>query len=426
VNVESSNPPAPVPDSGLAQALEPLRDRTYRRYWYSNALFTAGEQMQLQARQWLVASLTSSRTLIGAVGFLQGGVVLFISPIGGVLGDNVSQRNLLAWSRVGVLLLAILLGTLIATHTVAIWQIMVVSVFAGLIQGLSQPASQTFIYNLVGRNQLTRAIALNSVANGLTNTGGLALGGVLIGLFSVAGNFYLAAGIFAIALFQFMQLPEQGQYAAPARKRGNFFTELKGGFELAVHDKLIFAVVLLASTTLISTFPFALRVVVAKDVLHAGAYGFGILSAASALGSVSGAVAVAFFNTKRKGLALLIFSLIKEAATLVYGVSSSLWLSAAMDFVMGVYVAYFMTMIASLLQTEVPEHLRSRSISLFFMATSAAAFGSLVAGVFADWIGDRQAILLSGVVRGIIVLLIFLFLPALRRQGQTKAVAPAT
>lgn len=412
------------PEQGTAfgRAVAPLKDRHYRNYWFSNALFTGGQQMQMAARQYLVTEITGSRTLLGLTGFLGGAVGIVVSPIAGVIGDRVSQKQLLLWARAGLVALALLIAFLVVFDSIKVWHILAISLAAGVIGAISQPATQTFIYNLVGRERLTSAIALNSVANGLFQTFFLALGGVLIGLFSIAGNFFLAAAVFLFAIALFWTIPENRRANRPRRA---VWLEVREGFVLAKQDKLVLGCVLLATTTLLSTFPFALRVVIAKDELHAGGVGFGILNAASAAGSVVGSFLIAMAGgVKQKGMLVLVMSMVKEIATLIYAFSPYLWLSASLDFVMGLYVASFMTMLTSMIQMEVPEHMRSRALSLFFMAISAAAFGSLLAGVTADLIGDRWAIAWSAIVRGIIVILIFTMLPKLRNYGRPPLPPP--
>ena len=143
--------------------------------------------------QWLVTSLTESRAVVGLVGFVQGATVVLTSPLAGVAVDRLSKRHLLMAGRLGIAALVCAMAVLIAAERIEIWHILVASVVGGLLTALMQPATQTYVFDVVKREHLQSAVSLNAGANSLAQTAGPALGGLLVGAVGFVGAYISSA-----------------------------------------------------------------------------------------------------------------------------------------------------------------------------------------------------------------------------------------
>src|SRR5213082_3295184 len=196
---------------GLLRAFLALRHRNFRLFWFGQMISLMGTWMQTIGQAWLVLQLTHSAWLLGIVGALQFLPVMLLSLFGGVLADRMPKRTVLLFTQSFAMLQAAVLWTLVATGEVRLWHVLVLAALLGLTNSIDMPTRQAFVVEMVGREDLPNAIALNSSLFNLARVLGPGLGGLIIAWLGVAPLFLLnaisfIAVIVGLALIDMKQL----------------------------------------------------------------------------------------------------------------------------------------------------------------------------------------------------------------------------
>jgi MFS family permease len=385
---------------GVRHALRALSHRNYRLYFLGQGISLIGTWMTRLATSWLVYRLTGSALLLGIVGFV-GQVPTFIfAPFAGVWVDRLNRHNVLIVTQALSMLQALLMATLIFSHVITVWQILVLGAFQGLINAFDMPARQAFVVQMVDNKQdLGNAIALNSSMVNLTRLIGPSLAGIVIAAvgegpcFLIDGLSYIAV---IISLIMMRALPRQ-LFA----KRAGVFFELKEGWKYVVDFVPIRSILLLlAITSLVGMQYSVLMPIFAARILKGGAHTLGFLMAASGVGALAGAVML----TARKSVLGLgkwipLATVCFGAGLMGFSQSRTLFLSLLLLFVAGFGMMTQMASSNTILQTILTDERRGRVMGYFTMSfVGMMPFGSLLAGVMADKIGAPMTVLISGAV----------------------------
>ena len=398
------------PDKGLRRALTSLRHRNFRLFWFGQMISLTGSWMQIIGQTWLVLELTHSAFQLGLVGALQSLPVLLFSLVGGVFADRWPKRRVLLWTRAAAMAQALLLWALIATSTVQLWQVYVLALLLGLTDCLGKPAGQAFVVELVGREDLPNAVALNSSLLNLTRIVGPGLGGIIIAASGVAMLFLLnalsfIAAIGGLALIKSHELHAQALPHPNAGERQTTWQRLREGVDYVRRTPAVSLVILVVGLVLLfgSNFNVVLPLV-ATDVLHVGAPGFGFLSAASGVGSLIAALWLAWGNQQPTIRRVLIGTLVFAVLEAVFAVSRIYLLSLALIASVGGAEIAFATLALTMLQTVAPDHLRGRVMSvaiLFF--DGSVPLGYLLMGWLAGRYGASSALLIGALLSLLVV-----------------------
>lgn len=393
-----------------------LAHRNFRLFFFGQGISLIGTWMQSVALGWLVLELTNSAFAVGLNQALRSLGVLVFTLYAGVVVDRVDKRRLIVWTQVLQMLEALLLALLVWTRTATTWQVMALAVLFGIVTAFDIPARQALLVDLVGRDNLMNAIALNSSMFNAARIVGPAVAGVLIGAtdvgmcFLLNGLSYLAvlAALFAIRLPPFV--PRPVQYSAWV------------GFRQAVafirSDPRVSTIVILVAVFSVFGFGFlVLMPVVARDVVHTDARGYGLLMAAVGMGAMLGALALALAGRRvKQGRALLqsgaAFAtlLVGFAATRSFGVALLLLALAGCAMIITTALAN------TILQTLVPDVLRGRVMAFYaFVFVGMAPLGAFLAGLVAEHRGAPIAIALGGVVCLVAMVVAGWTTPTLRR-----------
>src|SRR3979411_1422900 len=382
-----------------------LRHRNYRLFLTGQIISTVGTWMQSVAMPWLALQLTHSALLVGLVLAAQFLPVLVGGPLGGVVADRYRKRNILLATQAQFMIPSFALFALSATDHAQYWM-GIVGVFAtGIVNTFDMPARQAFVIEMVGRQDLMNAIALNSSVFNASAVIGPSIAGLLIATGGVPVCFlpnslsYLAA---IVALLMMRDLPSPG----PRRDDLPFIERLAEGASYAWREKGVG--VLLIAVVVFSLFAMNRLTLVplfADEVLHVGAHGFGFLLASMGLGALAGALTLAFFpvfgsDPRRQ----LWRSLIWVAALLVFSISRVFVLSMAALFVAGYCQISFVAAANNRIQTITPDHLRGRVMSLYAQALiGVGPVGALQAGALAQRFGAPAAMTIGAVIAGVVV-----------------------
>ena len=355
--------------------------------------------MQWVAQGWLVYQLTQSAFMLGLVSFAGQFPSLLFGLLAGVVADRFNRYHVILLMLVLAMLQASVLSVLTLGGWITAWQVFFLALFAGTVQSFEMPARQSFLMEIVGRDDLPSAIALNSALVNGARILGPALAGIIVAqagegaCFSVNALSFLAI----IGGFLAMRLPPRTGAASSKTSVSAFIHE---GIAYAIRTPSIrLPLILIGLVGLLSTPYTVLMPVFAKDILNSGPSGMGLLMGAAGMGAVVGVS----FLARHRGTDMLgraiAFALVRFGLGLIlFACSRHLWLSLLVLPLVGSGFMVPMAAVNTLLQTIAPDHLRGRVMSLYFiMIMGAAPVGSLLSGTLAPYIGAPLTVGLTGV-----------------------------
>ncbi|HEV3405731.1 MAG TPA: MFS transporter [Candidatus Dormibacteraeota bacterium] len=417
-----------MPEAASARVLGALRHRNYRLFFTGQIVSTVGTWMQSVAMPWLALELTHSGVLVGLVLAAQFTPILVAGQFGGIVADRFHKRNVLLTTQTAFTVPPFVLFVLTATGHAQYWMVIVAALAAGIINVFDVPARQAFIVEMVGKRDLTNAIALNSSVFNASAVVGPSLAGLVIALVGVPLCFlansvsYLAA---IVALLLMRDLPRREPPAHEAR----FFAHLAEGATYARSTPVVGG--LLVTVAVFSLFAMnrsTLLPLFADQVLRVGAQGFGFLLAAMGLGAVGGALTLAFFpelgaNPRRQ----LWMTAIWVAALLEFSLSRLFVMSLVTLFVAGYCQISFLATTNSRLQTITPDHLRGRVMALYLQAFAGMSpIGNVQAGVLATLFGAPWSMAIGALIAGMALVVISLVTPEVFGQPKKTSSSEAT
>jgi MFS family permease len=397
-----------------------LANRNFALLWIGLAISNSGSWMQMVAQGLLVYDLTHSPFWLGVVGAARAVSMIVLPPMGGVLADRLPRLKLLKITQSLSLLVQIVLATLVGLGVVQVWQIIALAFLSGAVNAFDQPTRQALLPDLVKREDLTNAIALNSAVWQGSALIGPSLAGLVITGFSLAAAFYLNALTFSavlIALFLMKGVPEYS--GGPRRTRG-LLDDLREGLRYAGKTRLVLTLLVMAAITSIFGRSYQhLLPVFAREVLGRGATGLGLMMSAPGAGTLVGAMLLgALGDVRRKGL--VFFAGIFALSVLLIGftLSRSFVLTLAILFLVGVAAIIFSTMMATMLQLTAPAQMRGRVMSLVTVAMQGFnPIGAMLVGALATAIGTPAAVALAASIVSVAALLAMIRAPDVRDFG---------
>ena len=392
-----------------------LRHRDFRIFYGGQILSLVGTWMQSTAHGWLVLELTNSELLLGLVTAAGSIPVLLLTLYAGVMADRRDKRAIILAAQCVSLVLAVALAVLTDTDRVTLGWILTLVFLSGVANAFEIPTRQSFFAELVGKEDLTNAIALNSSAFNLSRIVGPALAGVLIGTVGIAACFYANAVSYLAVIAGLLAI--RRPRVAVVRSAEGVRENLTEGFRFVWNDRLARSLVALIAIASIFGFPYAMLLpVFARDVLHVGAPGLGWLLSATGVGSLAGGITVAALAGRVPRGRLLLAAAVGFAVLVgAFSLSRSLPLSLLLLALSGFCIIPFTATVNALLQTLTPDALRGRVMSVYvFMFLGMTPVGSLQAGAVARWIGAPAAVTLSSALFLAAVLLAWAKVPELR------------
>jgi len=407
--------------SRLRQTFSALHYRDFRLLWFGAFTSTTGTFMQTLAQAWLVYSMTNSAFLLGVDGFLSTGPMLLFSLFGGVIADRVERRKIMLASQYLQMTFALILALLIYTHQVKVWHIFVMSFLTGSTQSFSGPAYASLLPLLVKREDVPNAIAMNSMQFNLARMLGPAIGGFVFYLWGAAACFTInglsfIAVIIALSVINIPPIHEQ------SRPTG-MVDEMKEGFRfVTTRPSLLLLTFLAFAGTFLGMPLFTLLPVVAKKTFGLGAQGLSLLQADYGIGSVVGALFVAWSGyAVNKGKIALLMQLLFAFCLVLFGLSRNLVSSLIIAFVAGACIVGVVSLYSSLVQLMISDSMRGRVMSIFMLAfRGGMPLGNLVAGYVAQRWSISVALAVNGAVLAVVALIFIL-----RGTDLDAQVAPA-
>lgn len=410
-----------------------LRHRDFRLYWVGQCISLVGTWMQRVAQSWLVLELTGSPFLLGAVGALQFTPILLLSLPAGALADRFPRRKLVIVTQAAAMVLAFTLGFLTLSGRVRVGHIMVLAALLGAVSSFDTPARQSMIMDLVGREDILNAVALNSTSFNVARLLGPSLAGALIAA-TGTGWAFVANGVSFLAVIASLCLMRVEEHPRPGRAA--LFGDIGAGLSYLAHSPPVLAVFL--TVGLISMLAMNFQVllpVLAREELRTGSEGFGFLLSAQGAGALVGSVTLAALSAGGPrprllwGAQLTFTGLVTllGAVTggpfcfgLSFGVLVPLLVAA------GWAMITFTALANSAIQVSVPPEMRGRAMSVYVMLMQGTApLGNLISGGLAEGLGPGWGFTVGGGVSllATLVAIRLLRLVSLRKRNSGRTAA---
>ncbi len=394
----------------LPSSLEPLKDKNFALFWSGAFLSSIGFWIQTVGQGWQVLQMTNSALLLGLVVFAATLPNIVLSLFGGVIADRFNRRWLLVITQTAYMTTAILLGLLTTLHVITVWQIIGMALINGTFSSVGFPAWQTFIGELVQPEQLKQGIALNSMQFNLSRVVGPAIGGLSVGIFGIAGSYYLNAISYLAVLFPLFVLHTVRKQRLSEQK--SMWRGLGAGLRYVRQRPILQMTLLLQFLIAFLVFPYVtLLPIFAGDIFRIGATGLGILNASAGIGAMLGAILVVLLTRRiEHSLRVLMLLCVAGGGTCIaFALSRSMEASLLLLIVLGMCTVMSMTITNTAVQSMTPEDKRARVLSIWVMLTfGVAPLGNLVAGWVAQSLGAPLTLAIGGclcVVGGLAVAL---------------------
>jgi MFS family permease len=408
------------PRGGVAArvAASLIRYPRYRLLWTSNLFFYAGVWTQTLVLGWLVFEITHSEFSV-AVFTAARLLPLMFGPLSGVVSDRFDRPRLLLIASGWAFAVMTTIAILVALDMASFWGLVFGGFCIGLAQSPSQPARFALVVDLVGRESLSNANALNSIVQNMTQVIGPALGGAMIAAFGVAAALSISAFWYLISLIALWPLRNvKGAYAAPTQE--SLGRLLKSGFHAVLSNRLVGAVLLTTFAANVLLWPVyqAFMPVIAKEHLGLSPQGLGWLLTCSGVGGLLGSVIIAALGDFRfKGGVFVIGTALWGALWVVFALTTSVPFSFALMVALGVAAAPFGIMQTTLLLMMVEPHVQGRVMGIQELTIGVMPIASIMLGAAAEFAGIMNVVLVCGALLAFFLAILAVRMPALLRYS---------
>lgn len=424
----------PAGNGGSASSRQPsrwqaagraLRHRNFQLFFSGQLISLIGTWMQSVAQSWLVYRLTGSALLLGSVGFASQIPVFLFAPLGGITADRYNRRHIVIGTQVAALLLAFVLAVLTLSGKIQVWHVFVLASLLGVVNAFDIPGRQSFLVDMVGKEDLMNAIALNSSMFNGARVIGPAIAGILVAKIGEGWCFFANAvsyiAVIIGLLMMRVQNPARASMASP-------FEHMMEGFRFVNRTAPIRALLMLLGLVSLVGMPYVvLMPIFADKILHGGARGLGILMGATGVGALFGALTLAFREgVKGLGRWVALCCAGFGASLLIFSLSHSFWISVILLLPVGYCMMLQMACSNTLIQVMVPDALRGRVMAVYsMMFMGMAPIGALLGGALADRLGAQVTVAVGGMASVAGAAWFGLQLPKIRVEARRLIVSQA-
>ncbi|MBC8103535.1 MAG: MFS transporter [Cytophagales bacterium] len=391
-----------MPSSFLTSRFQALQSPDFRSLWFGQIVSAAGSMMQFAALNWQIYELTRSPVALGMVGLVRVIPIILFSLLGGAVADAHDRRRLLLMTQTTLALVALALGFLSITGRTSLWAIYALTAIGAAAVSFDNPARQALLPSLVPREHLPNAFALNSTGFQIATIAGPALAGLVIKHYEVGGAYFINAGSFlavigALLTLRYRPAPraEDDPSAVPAVS----IAALKEGIAFVLGTPILTATMLIDFVATFFSSASALLPIFAKEILHVGPDGYGLLASFPAFGSLLAGMIVTFLPpVSRQGRVLIWAVMAYGLVTIGFGFANIFAISALFLAATGAADTVSTILRQTIRQTITPDRLRGRMVAInmiFFMG--GPQLGELEAGIAARLFGPVFAVVSGGV-----------------------------
>lgn len=387
------------PVDSFANIGRAFRHRNYRLFFGGQLISLIGTWMQTVALSWLVYRLSGSATLLGLMGFASQGPVLLLAQIGGAVADRYDRWHLLVLTQIAAMILASILAALTLSGAVHVWEIFTLAILLGTVNAFDFPIRHAFLVEMVGREDLQNAIALNSLMFNSARLIGPAVAGVTIAALGEGWCFLVNAlsYIAVVAGLIAMHRP----FSPPSQTNQPMLAQIRQGLAFVVSTRPILGILLLLGIMSLFGTPYSvLMPIFVSRILGGGAADLGILMSAVGLGALIGALVLAnrtelAGTEKRIGWAIIGFG----TMLILFAASHKMWLSALLLVAVGFNQMTHMASSNTIIQAMVPDAYRGRVMALYsMMFIGMVPVGALMSGFLASTIGAPYTVMLGATI----------------------------
>ncbi len=403
-----------------------LRHRNFQLFFSGQLISLIGTWMQSVAQSWLVYRLTGSALLLGSVGFASQVPVFLFAPLGGIAADRYNRRHIVIATQIASMSLASVLAALTLLHKVQVWHVFVLASCLGVVNAFDIPGRQSFLVDMVGKDDLMNAIALNSSMFNGARVIGPAIAGILVAKigegYCFLGNAVSYIAVIVGLLLMRVHSPARASMASPLE-------HMMEGFRFVNRTAPIRALLLLLGLVSLVGMPYVvLMPIFADQILHGGAKGLGILMGATGVGALLGALTLAF-RSGVKGLGRLVAWCCAGfgASLAVFALSHIFWVSVVLLLPVGYCMMLQMACSNTLIQVMVPDALRGRVMAVYsMMFMGMAPIGALLGGALAERLGAQVTVAIGGAASVAGACWFALHLPKIRVEARRLIVSQAS
>jgi MFS family permease len=406
---------ANLPSTTWGTIAPALRSRNFRLFWLAQIISTAGTSLQVVAEGWLIYQLTQSTFWLGMVGFIALLPVVPISLLGGILIDRLPRRKLIMATQAGLMAQAAVFGLLALSGQIRLWHIILLYFVFGSLLAVDHPARRAFVVDLVERNALANAVALNATLFNVSSLIGFVASGLLIAAIGAGSAMLLnsVTYLFPITALALMRVPDIGQDT----RRASLGVAVSEGIVTLWKQPAMLGVISLMAVVGGLAWPvYGMMPAFAQDVLHTGAVGLGVLLGAGALGSVLGTALVARLGVAGRGRALTAVSLLLPVLVAGFALSRAMALACLFLVTLGLALLVLQSLTITLVQVHIPDRVRGRVMSLYSQLHAGSdTGGNMLVGWLAVSLGLPLALCLASLAALLYALGVRLIMPSLRR-----------
>jgi predicted MFS family arabinose efflux permease len=377
--------------------LRALNHTDFRRFFLSQFAAQIGSWMQNVAQAWLVLQLTNSPFRLGLLATLQFSPVLLFSIVSGAVADRLPKRRLLIATQTTLACQGLLLALLVTTGHVEYWHVALLGLALGFANVVDQPARQSFLIEMVGRNDVSSAVALNSAGFNLARIIGPAIAGVVIGRLGVAPTFLVNGLGFTGVIVTLLRMKTPDP--PPGTARASIFEEIAEGVRYAAGTPRLRLAIGLVLVVSLCVFNFSVYVpLLAKNVLGLGAEGFGFLMASLGVGAVGGALTVGARAARFPSVRSMLVAATLALGMLVgLGFTRRIELAVPLLFLTGYWGIMLMASCNTSIQLQAPDALRGRVMSIYtWVSGGVFPIGAFIVGSISEAWGVSTAFLFNG------------------------------
>ncbi|GAB4531217.1 MAG: MFS transporter [Anaerolineae bacterium] len=414
---DTSEYPTMLPAANWAAYAPALRSRNFRLFWLAQSVSLIGTSLQVVAEGWLIYNLTGSTFWLGLVSFIALLPVAPISLLGGVLIDRMPRRRLILATQAGLMTQAAVFAFLALSGQTRLWHIILLYFVFGSLLAIDHPARRAFLVDLVERDELANAVALNATSFNLTRFVGYVTSGLLIASAGAGGAMLLNAASYLLPIWALasMRVADVGQDS----QRPSLGAALSEGAVTLWKQPLILGAISLMAVVGGLAWPvYGMMPAFAGDVLGTGSVGLGLLMACGALGSLLGTALVARLGRYQLGRSLAAASLILPILVAGFALSGDMLVACLLLVGLGLTLLVLHSLTVTLVQINIPDRVRGRVMSLYSMVHAGSdTTGNVLIGGAAVYLGLPLALSLGSLLALIYALALSIAMPSLRRQG---------
>src|ERR1700734_1873588 len=422
---KSTTVAAALRPSKFQDTIRSLKHRNFQLFFSGQIISLVGTWMDMVAEAWLVYRLTGSSLLLGTVTFAGQLPVLLISPFAGLAADRLNRRKIVITTQFASMIIAGILAGLTLSKHVTVEQVIIRAALMGVVNAFDIPARQSFLVEMVGREDLMNAIALNSSMFNAARIIGPSIAGILVAKIGEGWCFFANAVSYIAVIIGLLLMkvhsPARAAMASP-------FEHMMEGFRFVDRTAPIRALLLLLGLVSLMGMPYVvLMPIFADQILHGGARGLGILMGATGVGALLGALTLAF-REGVKGLGRWVAWCCAGfgASLAVFGISHMFWVSVILLLPVGYCMMLQMACSNTLIQVMVPDALRGRVMAVYsMMFMGMAPIGALLGGALADRLGAQVTVAIGGIASIAGAGWFTLHLPKIRVEARRLIVAQA-